>query len=87
MTRETTPRPRSFVVYRRSDSSGVSGVGLVMQGVIFGTGKCIINWLTPEPSGSINIFDSFDMFMDIHVHPHPGNDTRIEFADGEVIKG
>ena len=87
MAREVIRPPRSFAVYRRADSSGVSGIGLVMQGVIFGTGKCIINWLTPEPSGSINIFDSFDMFMDIHVRAHPGNDTRIEFADGEVIEG
>ncbi len=86
MTTEARPLPRAFTMFRRADSSGVSGVGVVLQGVVFGTGKGVINWMTPAPSGSMNIFDSFDMFMDIHVRAHPENATRIEFLDGEVIE-
>lgn len=86
MTMQQLPEPRAFLMSRRADSSGVSGIGVVLQGVIFGTGKCVINWLTPTPSGSLNLFDSFEMFMDIHVRSHPENDTRIEFLDGEVIE-
>ena len=77
-------RPRAFTMYRGHDSSGVSGVGAVLEGVIFTTGKVAINWLTPKPSGSLNLWDSWQMFMDIHVLAHPENETRIEFEDGDI---
>ncbi len=77
---------RTFEMLRERDQSGVSGTGVVLQGVVFATGKTVINWLTPAPSGSLNIWDSFDLFMRTHVLPHPGNGTRIEFDDGEVIE-
>lgn len=60
----------------------MSGVGIVLEGVVFSTGYVVVHWLTPAPGGSVNIFTSFDQFMSIHVGPHPTNQTRIHWSDG-----
>jgi len=73
---------RRFVMHREYDVSGVSGTGVVLEGVLFSTGVVVIHWLTPPPRGSISVFDSFDQFLAIHVHPHPTNQTVLEFEDG-----
>jgi len=74
---------RAFTVCRQHDESGVSGEGVVIEGVMFATGHTVIHWLTPAPRGSIAFFDAFDDFIKIHVTSHPGNGTIITFEDGE----
>ncbi len=74
---------RAFTVCRKSDESGISGEGVVIEGCVFATGHCIIHWLTPSPRGALAIFDSFDDFIKIHIKPHPTNNTIITFEDGE----
>ena len=70
---------------REFDASGVSGTGLVLEGVQFSTGVVVIHWLTPPPRGSISVFDSLEQFLSIHVRPHPDNVTLLEFEDGEEV--
>jgi hypothetical protein len=77
---------RTFTIYRMSDETGVSGDGIIIEGVVLATGQAIIHWLTPFPRGSIAVFDSLDDFTKIHINPHPGNKTIITFEDGEQIK-
>ncbi len=76
---------RRFTMGREVDYSGVSGTGIVLEGVQFSTGVVVIHWLTPPPRGSISIFDSLDQFLAIHVQPHPGNRTVVVFEDGEEL--
>jgi hypothetical protein len=76
---------RRFTMRRDFDMSGVSGTGVVLEGVAFSTGVVVIHWLTPPPRGSISVFDSLDQFLSIHVRPHPTNRTVIEFEDGEQL--
>ena len=76
---------RRFTMRREFDVSGVSGTGLVLEGVQFSTGVVVIHWLTPPPRGSISVFDSLEQFLSIHVQPHPDNVTCIKFEDGEEI--
>ena len=76
---------RRFTMGREFDRSGVSGTGIVLEGVQFSTGVVVIHWLTPPPRGSISIFDSFEQFMAIHVLPHPDNRTVVVFEDGEEL--
>lgn len=76
---------RRFVMHREQDASGVSGTGLVLEGVLFSTGVVVIHWLTPPPRGSISVFDSLDQFLTIHVAPHPANNSLIVFEDGERV--
>lgn len=82
-----TPRAprgmRTFTVHRDEDVSGVSGTGIVVEGVVFSTGLVVIHWLTPPPRGSLNVFDSWEQFMAIHVGSHPENRSVIAWSDGE----
>jgi len=77
---------QSFTVYRTEDETGVSGDGIVIEGVRMATGQCVIHWLYPPPRGGIAIFDSMDDFIKVHIKPHPVNKTIITFDDGEQMR-
>jgi hypothetical protein len=77
---------RRFTMRREEDFSGVSGVGNVLEGVLFSTGVVVIHWLTPPPRGSISVFDSMDQFLAIHVLPHPENGTVLTYEDGQRVE-
>ena len=55
-----------FQLERSEDASGVSGIGIVAEGVIFKNGKCVLNWLTSL--SSITIYDSIEILEKIHGH-------------------
>ena len=76
---------RTFTVCRQNDESGVSGTGVVVQGVVLASGWCVANWLYPPPIGSIAIFHSMDDFVKVHISSHVENSTIITFEDGEQI--
>ena len=76
---------RRFTMCREHDVSGVSGTGLVLEGVHFSTGVVVVHWLTPPPRGSISVFDSLEQFLAIHVRPHPDNHALLVFEDGEEL--
>ncbi len=73
----------AFTVCRQHDETGVSGEGVIIEGVVLGTGQCIVHWLYPPPRGGIAIFDSMTDFIKVHIEPHPGNKTIITYQDGE----
>tara|TARA_R100001129_G_scaffold112345_1_gene77341 strand:+ start:210 stop:530 length:321 start_codon:yes stop_codon:yes gene_type:complete len=74
---------RSFTVCRQHDETGISGEGVIIEGIVLASGHCIIHWLFPPPRGGIAIFDSLEDFLKVHVKPHPENKTIITFEDGE----
>ena len=74
---------RTFTVARQHDQTGVSGEGVVIEGVTLATGQCIAHWLFPPPRGSIAVFDSMSDFITVHIRPHPSNQTIITYDDGE----
>jgi len=74
---------RTFTVCRQTDQTGVSGDGIVIEGIELATGQAVVHWLWPRPRGSIAIFDSFSDFVKVHIEPHPKNGTIITFEDGE----
>lgn len=78
---------RCFTLRREQDVSGVSGTGVVLEGVVFSTGAVVIHWLTPPPRGSIALFDTLEQFLSIHVVPHPENRTVLTFDDGLELGG
>lgn len=77
---------RRFTMQRRFDVSGVSGTGVVLEGVHFSTGTVVVHWLTPAPRGSISVFDSLEQFLAVHVQPHPENNTVLVFQDGDDVE-
>ena len=77
---------RTFTVARQYDETGVSGEGVVIEGVTLATGQCVVHWLYPPPRGGIAIFDSMNDFVKVHIQPHPSNRTIITYDDGEQEK-
>ena len=72
----------TITVCRQNDETGVSGTGVVIEGVQYATGQVVLHWLTPVPRGSIAIFESLSDFKKVHVSPHPDNKTIITWSDG-----
>jgi hypothetical protein len=57
---------RTFHLERLVDISGVSGVGRVADGVMFGDGKIALHWESEH--SSINIYSSVDDLLCVHGH-------------------
>ncbi len=57
---------KQFYLKRNIDESGISGTGIVAQGVIFPNGKCCMSWNTQ--TSSIAIYDSINDIKTIHGH-------------------
>lgn len=55
-----------FVLERIEDESGVSGTGIVAEGVQFSTGKCVLAWVTQFKS--VAVYDSVEDVEMIHGH-------------------
>jgi hypothetical protein len=67
-----------FVLVRYEDATGVSGTGVVAEGVQFSTGKCVLAWLTRFES--LCIYDSIDDIR--RIHGHDGK-THVSWLDVE----
>lgn len=67
---------RRFVLVRNQDPSGVSGTGLVVEGVQFSDGTVAMRWLSPHSSSVV--FGSIES-VEI-VHGHQGK-TTISWLD------
>lgn len=73
---------RLFHLERIEDVSGVSGTGLVAEGIQFTNGKCVISWLTRY--SSVAIYEDVQTLVNIHDH---GGKTRLVWRrDEEKIK-
>jgi len=67
---------RSFVLYRREDASGVSGIGVVAEGAKFSDGSASLRWLTKYTSTAV--YESMEVLEAIHGH---GGKTVVIFED------
>mgnify|MGYP005813502891 CR=1 FL=1 len=73
---------RSFLLVRDVDVSGVSGTGVVAEGVEFSDGAVALHWLAGEVH-STAVFGSLAEVRAVHGH---NGATRIVTADGEVLR-
>jgi hypothetical protein len=71
-------QPRAFVLQRDEDVTGVSGTGVVAQGVEFADGTVALRWLSAWPTSVVFHDRGLDAVR--AVHGHDGR-TRIVFAD------
>jgi hypothetical protein len=55
-----------FKLIRQEDVSGISGTGVVAEGVAFESGQVVICWLCPPYS--VAIFDSPQSVLAVHGH-------------------
>lgn len=72
---------RRFHFLRLKDASGVSGIGIVAEGILFSNGKVALEWLSSHASTAI-----YDSMTDVElIHGHEGM-TKIVFDDEEETK-
>ena len=70
---------RRFVLVRHEDVSGVSGTGVVAEGVVFGDGRVALRWMT----NGIHAIVIHQRIEDVlEVHGHDGR-TVVEWVDKE----
>lgn len=72
----TVSKLRRFQLHRDKDASGVSGVGLVAEGVEFSSGMVAITWLSQYQVVSV----CANLRVVEGVHGHDG-DTRVVWLD------
>lgn len=67
-----------FHLVRKEDVSGVSGTGIVAEGVEFADGAVVMQWQVPlQHTGGLSIFKSIEDVRRIHGHE---NRTVVIFA-------
>lgn len=71
---ETTVR--RFELHRQTDVSGISGTGVVAEGVQFSDGTSVLRWLTDTASTAV--YDSLTAIDAIHGH---NGSTEFVFLD------
>lgn len=57
-----------FVLDRRVDETGVSGAGVVAEGIQFSSGKVVLGWCTKKGPNSLTFWDSIDEVLMVHGH-------------------
>lgn len=67
---------KTFIMSRETDVSGISGTGIVAEGVIFSNGRTVINWIAGEHHSTV-IWDSIESVEAIHGH---GGATKIIYT-------
>ena len=67
---------RCFQLVRVEDVSGVSGTGVVAEGVQFANGRCALSWLGKFKT--INIYERIEDLLAIHGHE---GRTRVEWGE------
>lgn len=67
---------RLFVFQRIEDESGMSGTGIVAEGVEFSNGMVVITWLTPYRK--VDVCENIKALEAVHGH---GGKTKIVFFD------
>lgn len=70
--------PNRFILYRHVDVSGVSGPGVVAEGIVFSDGTVAFRWLSDTPCTSV--WTDIDSVLAVHGH---GGLTEIIWLDAE----
>ena len=69
---------KRFHLMRHEDATGISGTGIVAEGVQFSSGEVALKWMTPIWSCVFYL----SMAAVEHIHGHGGR-TTIEWVDSE----
>lgn len=66
---------RLFILERDEDVSGVSGTGIVAEGVVFSDGTCAMRWR--KATASTAIYASIEDVETVHGH---GGATKVRYV-------
>lgn len=76
------PQLKRFLLHRTEDESGVSGTGIVAEGVQFACGWCALSWLTSYQS--CGVYPSIEELEGIH--GHDGRTRVVWLFDDEPLE-
>lgn len=71
---------RRFYLERETDESGISGTGVVAQGLEFDSGQAVLTWLSNK--GCVAVYDCVKVLKDIHGH---GGQTKLVWIDPPAV--
>lgn len=71
---------RLFVLVRGEDVSGVSGTGVIADGVVFDDGLAILHWRGKVRSTAM--YPSLETLVEIHGHD---GKTVVRWSDGPIV--
>jgi len=71
------PVGRRFYLNRLVDASGISGTGMVAMGIVFPSGKAVLEWIVGDHP-SIETHNTLDDCMAVHGH---GKNTEVVWLD------
>jgi hypothetical protein len=63
---------------REGDETGVSGTGIVVQGILMCDGTVVSWWVVPGMPPRPHVDSAWADFYSVHIEKHPSNGTRIE---------
>jgi hypothetical protein len=66
-----------FLLYRTEDVSGISGTGVVAEGIRFSDGTVVLRWVTGDHRSTV-VWPDIESVKAIHGH---GGATSIQFID------
>ena len=69
---------RRFELHRTRDVSGVSGTGIVAEGIVFSTGTAVVHWISGRFQSTVTWPDGVPAVEEIHGH---GGATTIHWID------
>jgi len=76
------PKLIRFLLVREEDETGVSGTGIVAEGVKFTNGQCVLSWLTEF--SSVAVYPSDEEI--VKIHGHDGRTTIAWCTDDDAIE-
>ncbi len=76
---------RRFTLHRSEDVSGVSGTGVVAEGVEFVNGMVALSWISPY--ACVNVYQSMRALEEVHSHEHRTLVKWIDKNDNEIPPG
>jgi hypothetical protein len=72
---------KPFVLQRDIDESGISGTGIVAEGIEFSDGRCTMAWRPLPGSGFRGSIATYDNIHELRaIHGHQGR-TRVVYLD------
>lgn len=73
---------RRFELHRDVDEGGVSGIGVVAEGVLFANGKACLGWGGKLGEPTVGVYDSMEQLDRVHGH---GGLTRVVWVDPKDV--
>lgn len=71
--------PRAFHLVRKEDVSGVSGTGVIAEGIVFHDGQVVLSWF-----GQFHTLEILPKIEDVEaIHGHEGR-TQIVWLEREL---